>query len=116
MASHAPRKAGDSAPRRLSDRGQVGWQSALARISLPVMHMVYLLRSRREPSQTYIGLTDDLDGRLKGHNEGESPHTSRYRPWDVVCFAAFASREKAADFERYLKHGSGHAFARRHLW
>jgi len=80
------------------------------------MHHVYLLRSLADPKQTDIGLTDDIRARLKSHNEGANPHTAKFRPWRLVAFVALESREKAAALERYLKHGSGHAFARRHLW
>lgn len=80
------------------------------------MHYVYLLRSQRDHSKTYIGLTDDLRARLRNHNEGGSFHTAKYRPWELVCYIAFADRERAAACERYLKSGSGHAFAKRHLW
>jgi putative endonuclease len=80
------------------------------------MHYVYLLRSRANTLQTYIGLTDDLRERLKNHNEGGSHHTAKYRPWEIVCYVAFSSRQPAAEFERYLKSGSGHAFAKRRLW
>ena len=80
------------------------------------MHHVYLLRSLVDPKQTYIGLTDDMRARLKSHNEGASFHTAKYRPWELVCCISFQSRERAAEFEKYLKVGSGHAFAHRHLW
>ena len=80
------------------------------------MHHVYLLRSLADPKQTYIGLTDDMRARLKSHNEGANSHTAKYRPWELVCCISFQSRERAAEFEKYLKVGSGHAFARRHLW
>ena len=80
------------------------------------MHCVYLLRSIPHPDQTYVGLTDDLRQRLKSHNEGANSHTSKHRPWELVAYTAFRSRERAAEFEKYLKVGSGHAFARRHLW
>jgi putative endonuclease len=80
------------------------------------MHHVYLLRSLSDPTQTYIGLTDDVRQRLKGNNEGASFHTAKYRPWELVCCITFKSREQAAKFEKYLKAGSGHAFAKRHLW
>jgi predicted GIY-YIG superfamily endonuclease len=80
------------------------------------MYYVYLIRSVSSANQTYIDLTDDLKARMISHNEGANPHTSKYRPWRLVTYVAFSSREKAAGFERYLKHGSGHAFAKRHLW
>ena len=80
------------------------------------MHYVYLLRSEVRPNQTYIGLTDNLKNRFNSHNEGANKHTSKYRPWNLVCYTAFQSRDRAAEFERYLKVGSGHAFAKRHFW
>jgi predicted GIY-YIG superfamily endonuclease len=80
------------------------------------MHYVYLLRSQSHPDQRYIGLTSDLGSRLAKHNEGGVPHTSKYRPWTLHCYIAFQDRLQAADFERYLKSGSGRAFANSHFW
>lgn len=80
------------------------------------MHYVYLIRSIPNPDQTYIGLTDDLEIRLNKHNEGGSPHTSKYKPWELVTYLAFSSQEQAAEFEAYLKSGSGRAFAKKRLW
>jgi predicted GIY-YIG superfamily endonuclease len=80
------------------------------------MHYVYLLRSRNNPEHTYIGLTADLKARLAKHNEGGSPHTAKHKPWDLVTYHAFQSRQQAADFEKYLKSGSGRAFARKRFW
>jgi len=79
------------------------------------MHYVYLIRSDVYPEQTYIGLTADLKARLNKHNEGGSPHTSKYKPWTLVSYHAFASKERAAEFECYLKSGSGRAFAQKRL-
>ena len=80
------------------------------------MHYVYLLESLGEPTKRYIGVTADLRVRLDDHNSGKSPHTSKHRPWRLVTYIAFTGREQAEVFERYLKSGSGHAFARKRLW
>ena len=80
------------------------------------MHYVYLLQSESTPTQRYTGLTSDLKTRLAKHNEGGVPRTSQYRPWTLRTYIAFSTREQAAAFERYLKSGSGRAFAGRHLW
>ncbi len=80
------------------------------------MHYVYLLQSESDPDQRYTGLTSDLKARLAKHNRGEVPHTSKYRPWSLRTYISFSSREQAAQFEQYLKCGSGRAFAKRHLW
>jgi predicted GIY-YIG superfamily endonuclease len=80
------------------------------------VHYVYLLVSENDPEQRYIGKTFDLRRRLTEHNCGKSPHTSHFSPWRLVIYIAFSDERKAERFERYLKSGSGHAFANRHLW
>jgi len=77
---------------------------------------VYLLQSLPHPDQTYIGVTDNLPARLTAHNAGESPHTSKHRPWKLVVSVDFRDADKAFAFEQYLKSGSGRAFASRHFW
>lgn len=80
------------------------------------MYFVYLLRSLKDSSKTYIGYTADINKRLEEHNAGRSIHTDRYRPWSLVSYVAFDKEEKAFSFERYIKIGSGHAFAKKRLW
>ena len=82
------------------------------------MTWVYLLRSDRDPHRTYVGLTDDVPSRLEAHNtgrDGSNHFTSAWRPWRLVATIGFEDPARASAFERYLKSGSGHAFARRHL-
>ncbi len=81
-----------------------------------VMHYVYLLQSETHPEQRYTGSTEDLPKRLAQHNAGYSSHTAKFRPWRLVTYIAFENQGKAEAFEAYLKHGSGHAFAKKHLW
>ena len=81
-----------------------------------MMRYVYLIRSLSCPEQRYIGATDNLKRRLRDHDGGDSPHTSKYRPWELVATVAFSDDGRAAAFERYLKTGSGRAFANRHFW
>ena len=80
------------------------------------MFYVYLLRSKSHPAQKYIGVTSDLKKRISEHNIGKSTHTNKFKPRTLVTYVAFESEDKAENFEKYLKHGSGHAFANRHLW
>jgi predicted GIY-YIG superfamily endonuclease len=61
-------------------------------------------------------MTTDLKRRLQEHNDGKSYHTSKFKPWHLITYVAFSDRAKADSFERYLKSGSGHAFANRRLW
>jgi predicted GIY-YIG superfamily endonuclease len=79
------------------------------------MHYVYILQSESHTDQFYTGLCSDVPTRLAAHNAGQSPHTSKYKPWRILSYHAFDSREAAARFERYLKTGSGRAFALKHF-
>ena len=80
------------------------------------MHYVYLIESVSDPTKRYVGVTADLKTRLDDHNAGRSTHTSRRCPWRLVTYIAFSDRVQAESFERYLKSGSGHAFASKRLW
>lgn len=75
---------------------------------------VYLLRSVRDPRRPYVGLTSNVAARLAAHNAGQSPHTAKHRPWELVVAMEFTTEMMALRFERYLKSGSGRAFAKRH--
>ena len=76
---------------------------------------VYILRSDSDPSRHYVGRTTDVDQRLEWHNAGPSGHTIEHRPWSVVVSLEFPDESAAARFEKYLKSGSGRAFAKRHF-
>jgi predicted GIY-YIG superfamily endonuclease len=73
------------------------------------------LSSLADASHHYTGLTEDLDTRLKAHNRGQVSHPSRHLPWRVEVAIAFRARDKAIEFESYLKSHSGRAFASRHF-
>src|SRR3989344_7525960 len=79
-----------------------------------LMYYVYILKSRLDGS-CYTGVTNDLKNRIEEHNSGSSRYSSTKRPYDLVWYCRFVEKDKAYEFEKYLKHGSGHAFARKHL-
>jgi putative endonuclease len=76
---------------------------------------VYVLKGADTIPRFYVGLTSDVGARLEDHNAGRCPHTSRHRPWQLHVVMEFTDEVKAVRFERYLKSGSGRAFARRHF-
>ena len=80
------------------------------------MFYVYLIQSINFPEERYVGHTDNLRERLETHNSGGSIHTKQNRPWKLVYFCWFEDKFKAAAFEKYLKSGSGRAFANKRLW
>lgn len=78
-------------------------------------HYVYILQSVSNPDRFYTGFTDNLKERLAEHNAGKSIHTRSLVPWQIKTSIAFASREAALNFERYLKTSSGRDFAKKRL-
>ncbi len=81
------------------------------------MYTVYLLRSIKNPQMTYVGFTTkDIRERMDEHNRGLTRTTAPHVPWDLEVIVCFKDKEKAQEFETYLKNGSGYAFAKRHFW
>ena len=80
-----------------------------------VFYYVYILQSEKFPDRFYTGFTEDLATRLSDHNNGKNTHTEKFRPWRVKTAVGFSDREKALEFERYLKTASGRAFAKKRL-
>jgi putative endonuclease len=79
------------------------------------MRTVYILQSLSDPRRYYTGLSYAPNGRALEHNAGLSTHTRQGGPWQIVVSIQFRDPNKAFLFERYLKTGSGRAFAKRHL-
>ena len=76
---------------------------------------VYMLQSISDTNRFYVGRTSDLKSRFAAHNRGESSHTAKFVPWQIVTYLAFKDETKAIAFERYLKTASGRAFAKKHF-
>jgi len=76
---------------------------------------IYILESISNKHRHYVGLTDDLDKRLKIHNSGKCNHTAKYCSWQIKTAIAFMEKNKAVAFEKYLKSHSGRAFSKRHF-
>jgi predicted GIY-YIG superfamily endonuclease len=76
---------------------------------------VYVLKNDAAQPRYYTGVTSDAVRRCAEHNAGSCTHTAKYRPWSIDVLIEFADERRAVAFERYLKCGSGVAFARRHL-
>lgn len=64
------------------------------------MFYVYHIKSLRHPKQKYVGITEDLRKRMAEHNSGQSTHTAKFVPWELVTYHAFHDKYKAYDFER----------------
>ncbi len=66
------------------------------------MFYVYIIKSE-DYNWYYVGMSSDVDKRLKEHNGGKTRSTKNRRPFKLVFKKAFGSRKEARDFERYLK-------------
>jgi putative endonuclease len=74
------------------------------------MWFVYILKC--SDGTFYTGCTSNLEERIKRHLKGENTYT-RYRlPVLLITYFAFNDKYKAYAFEKYLKSGSGKAFAK----
>jgi predicted GIY-YIG superfamily endonuclease len=77
------------------------------------MWCVYILKCN--DGTYYTGCTNDLEDRMKRHNRKEIHYTSSRLPFELITYIAFADKYKAFNFEKYLKSGSGKAFAFKRL-
>jgi len=76
------------------------------------MYYVYSLRCK---DGYYTGCSSDLKERLKKHKDGYVPVTVKRLPIELDFYIGFNDKHKAFAFEKYLKTGSGRAFAKKHF-
>ena len=76
---------------------------------------VYIIQSQLDRNRYYTGITENLERRLAEHDRGEMPSTRGLRPLHLHVAVWFNDDQRAREFERYLKTGSGRAFAKRHF-
>ena len=81
----------------------------------PSRRFVYILRSESDSDRRYVGIANDVHARLEWHNTGPCGYTTAHRPWSLAVSIEFPTEQQAIEFERYLKSGSGRAFAKRHF-
>ncbi len=72
-------------------------------------YFVYALQSERD-GRLYIGMTRDVQKRLRQHNAGKTQSTRFYRPYILLRFAEVPDRLAARALEKEWKSGSGRAF------
>ena len=72
---------------------------------IPKPHFVYILQCT--DGSFYVGCTQDVDLRVKAHNEGKGAvFTAKRRPVKLVFFESHANIEDAGKRERQLKRWS----------
>ncbi len=76
------------------------------------MYYIYSLKCK---DGFYVGCTADLKDRLERHQKGQAPATANRLPIELEFYFAIKDKYKAFEFEKYLKSGSGRAFANKRL-
>lgn len=66
------------------------------------MYYLYLLYSHRT-DKFYVGTTPDLKKRFYSHNKGENISTKYGRPWKLVYYEAYPTKDDALKREHKLK-------------
>jgi len=79
------------------------------------MYYIYIIKSQKIPDKFYVGYTNNIESRLKVHNNGGSVYTADYTPWELIWYCRFPDKLKALKFETYLKSHSGRAFMLKRL-
>lgn len=65
-------------------------------------YFVYLLKSVEEHWH-YVGLTNNLERRLKQHNGLKVRSTKAHAPYKLIYYKSFKNRDDARDYEKFLK-------------
>ncbi len=60
----------------------------------------------------YVGMSQNVEKRVKEHNAGKTKSTKAYQPWLLIYTEAVENRYKAREREKYLKTTTGKNFLR----
>jgi putative endonuclease len=67
-----------------------------------IMWFVYIIYSEKL-DKYYTGVTDNLEWRLKRHNQGWGRFTKAGIPWDLVYYEEYLTKKEALKREREIK-------------
>lgn len=75
------------------------------------MIYVYILKSENF-DRFYVGMSEDVEKRLKEHNSGKVKSTKAFKPWKVFFFESFDTKVEARNQEKFYKSGVGRKMIR----
>ena len=73
------------------------------------MFAVYIIRSVRD-DRFYTGHTEDIEQRMREHNNGRSHYTKGKGPWTLVYIEEFNTRSDAMKREAEIKNRKSRRF------
>ena len=77
-------------------------------------YYVYILKSEKF-NRRYIGLSTNVDKRLKQHNAGATKSTKPFAPWKIIHYEDFDSRVEARHREKYFKSAAGRRYINKNI-
>ncbi|MBK7097486.1 MAG: GIY-YIG nuclease family protein [Sphingobacteriales bacterium] len=78
------------------------------------MFYAYVLKSEKY-DYYYKGHCENLEERLKEHNDGRTISNKAYLPFSIVYFEEFETREEAIRREKYFKTAAGRKFLKKKI-
>ena len=72
-------------------------------------YVIYAIKSSVD-NRIYVGFTENLEKRIKEHNQGRTKSTKGFRPWFLIYNENVETRIEARKREKYLKSGCGKEF------
>ena len=77
-------------------------------------YFIYVLRSIVYKNR-YVGVTENLEKRLKQHNVGKCRYTKGRRPWEIIYTEEYKDLSSARKREIFLKSGQGRKWLDRNI-
>ena len=77
-------------------------------------YYIYILNSKKD-GNNYIGLTKNLEERLKRHSEGKVISTANRRPLELVYYEVSFNMDDALHREKYLKTTYGRRYIKNRI-
>lgn len=66
------------------------------------MYQIYIIKSQGK-NWYYVGMTENLEERLKSHNAGKTKSTKPYRPFEIVYIENYDSKSECRKRELFIK-------------
>jgi len=58
----------------------------------------------------YVGITNNIQNRIRRHNNGYNLSTKKYKPFELILIEKFINYKEARKREVFLKSGQGRIF------
>jgi len=73
--------------------------------------MVYLYAIKSlQKKYRYVGITDNLERRIRQHNSGYNKNTKAFAPFEIILIEHYKDYLEARKREKFLKSGQGRKF------